>query len=1669
MTEKIVKLRLVADGGQLVGEVRTSTRALDELADRTGKAGIAARRGASDLDRFGSAAERLSREKLSGLNSQLSRFGQLAAGVFSLDLARRAVNFADGYANIQARLELAAGAQERYRAAQERVFQIAQRTYTSLDSTAALYGKMQSATDQLGLSQQTALRTTELINKSFQISGTEAGAANAAITQLAQGLDAGALRGDEFNSVMEQAPRLSAALAKGLNVSRGELKAMAADGKLTADVIIKALESQGLAIDKEFEKLPLTAARAWQQLENTTLRALGRINEQSGTTQALGHAIQGLAARIERVPAALEIWIEQLSRASDGTGGLYAAWEAVVDFLTGPAVDELMILPVTLSTLVTVAIGEFDKLRIGAGEQFDLLLIGGRKAWNSLAEGAVLAGQNMGLAVGQAIDGILRRYAGMISAVAAAAEGTGLDSVASKLRQTADAVLGYATAEETAASKIAASRAHYLVLNDTLTLQEALVKGVAQAQRDAADGAIQASLDERDAALARLNAEQKAAIATDDHTRKQGRLGAAVSDTAKKTRGMSAELRAYIEACKEAERASEDLARMGERLHEQNEQLREKLRGLTDQQIDYNATIRQADAALEAATAVGTGWMLAVERYNTVVAEANEELRLRNELEAKNDAALSGRRNGYEGLSAAAQHYAEMVGEAAGSIWDDWMRLWEAGEDRASAYWDTLVDGVRRAVAEILFEWAKTAIVGSFNGSGGWIGAAVSAFAGSGYSGGGGSAGNAAAQIGMDVVSGSGGSSFSLFDSASWISAGRNLYTGFNQFLWGSQTATSVAPYAYPGLGGYGTASGSQLGMVPNYYGGAPGTAAGGYTPGIGTYAAGVAGAYYGFTQRGNGGSSSIAAGASYGALGLASAGAIGGAMAGTGAIAGASSALALGTSAAWVPVVGWILAILALVDVVAGGKLFGTKARTEYLDAALNIGPDGSSSTLTKTTVRQRSLWGGRDWETYTGAGDAEMDEAAKKFFDAMRKAMLKVARATGEELAPMIEASLRTVNKFDKHGKVIGTTYVAEVRGEEIEEKTAELAVMRIQAEAILEQLGDAAVRAAERWRDSAEVLMEGATLLVAVQTDIANGNALFGELNLDAVATAVEDLQQGNETLVETYARLSGSVADVKDAFALAGAELTKTGAALVQFAADMATEAGGGDTLNQLWQSFFQGFYNQQELALRQLDKLKPQLALDLDGLGLAENTTMQQFRDAFEAALPTLTAEQVVNWLRVGQTLATVNGLLVQTGGSLEQLQASQRGYAEMVVRIDQAFEALNGRGPSAFQQALAQIGAESAATTQQLNDLARAAGMTAARTEDLTRVQQIAAMTAYQAARQLEAVSRDIVTQLYGNTAVEQRAVSAGSALQGVANGLQAVQSAADSFRNSILLDDQLSPFRGNAQKLFEEAMRQLRETGSEELGRRVLEIGRRLRSTGDDYASLVEQVTALIRPQGASQEVGSVSAGAGPAIEQQPLSDLQRFTLAQQLAQNVADLAGFGGRTFDEVADTLGFALTQLGADLGLQGDALTEYLMAMQAESYGLDDLSSLITGQVDRLVEAIASGGAMPLAPDPDGDGKPTVPPPTMFPPADGQPMGGKNTSAAADEIKVAIADMAERLEVALATLVRATNANGESTQGAIGAVAEEARETVRELRQLTESLHINGGLRAATSLA
>lgn len=136
----------------------------------------------------------------------------------------------------------------------ERVFNIAQRTRSGLESTAELYARLERSTRSYGVSVDQLAKLTTIINQGFIVSGASAEEASNAITQLAQGLASGALRGDEFNSVNEQGNRLMIALADSMGVGIGQLRNMAAEGKLTTDVIVNGLLSQGSEIGAEFAK-----------------------------------------------------------------------------------------------------------------------------------------------------------------------------------------------------------------------------------------------------------------------------------------------------------------------------------------------------------------------------------------------------------------------------------------------------------------------------------------------------------------------------------------------------------------------------------------------------------------------------------------------------------------------------------------------------------------------------------------------------------------------------------------------------------------------------------------------------------------------------------------------------------------------------------------------------------------------------------------------------------------------------------------------------------------------------------------------------------------------------------------------------------------------------------------------------------------------------------------------------------------------------------------------------------------------------------------------------------------------------------------------------------------------------------------------------------------------
>lgn len=252
---------------------------------------------------------------------QIAELKTLYAAWLSAQAAGSAVSgvvaTADAYANLTAKVKMAVGEGEAFTTTLKRVEEIALNTNASLDSTATLFTKLADAGQKIGVGQADALRLTETVNQAIALSGASAQASDAALTQLIQGLQGGVLRGDEFNSVMEQSPRLAKALADGLGVTTGELRKMAEAGELSSETVIRALQGQARAIETEFGKLPPTIGRAITDLQTQWQIWIGELDQSTGASATAAAAIEGLAKNFDFLASALI-----------NTGQAYLAWKA---------------------------------------------------------------------------------------------------------------------------------------------------------------------------------------------------------------------------------------------------------------------------------------------------------------------------------------------------------------------------------------------------------------------------------------------------------------------------------------------------------------------------------------------------------------------------------------------------------------------------------------------------------------------------------------------------------------------------------------------------------------------------------------------------------------------------------------------------------------------------------------------------------------------------------------------------------------------------------------------------------------------------------------------------------------------------------------------------------------------------------------------------------------------------------------------------------------------------------------------------------------------------------------------------------------------------------------------------------------------------------------------
>ncbi|QGA44704.1 tape measure protein [Acinetobacter nosocomialis] len=235
-------------------------------------------------------------KSMDGLSVATRELAGYMAGLVTIGAA---VAKMDAYTGIQNQLKLVTEGQNQLNTAMDNTFEIAQRSRSSWESTATVYQKLAMNAKDVGLAQEDIGRLTETISKGIALSGATAAQADAAIMQLGQALGSGALRGDEFNSVMENGYGLMQLLAKGMNVPIGQLKSMAENGELTSEKVTKALLSMSEEADKQFGKTDATIGQSLGLLSNSLTQFIGEAGRSSGAAQVLSGSIEVLANNFE--------------------------------------------------------------------------------------------------------------------------------------------------------------------------------------------------------------------------------------------------------------------------------------------------------------------------------------------------------------------------------------------------------------------------------------------------------------------------------------------------------------------------------------------------------------------------------------------------------------------------------------------------------------------------------------------------------------------------------------------------------------------------------------------------------------------------------------------------------------------------------------------------------------------------------------------------------------------------------------------------------------------------------------------------------------------------------------------------------------------------------------------------------------------------------------------------------------------------------------------------------------------------------------------------------------------------------------------------------------------------------------------------------------------------
>ena len=300
-------LKIKTDLKNALTDIKTLERELQQTSTAGAKLGQNAGTGAKGLDNLGKSADtatnklgktRAGVESISKQLERLQRYSFLAGGgLFAVNSLSNLARTADEFNNYEARVRLVSKSNQAAESTFKALMQTANDTGQLFGATAELYTRVYRAMGS-AVNGSDLLQFTKTINQSMVVSGASAQEANAAIIQLSQGMAAGALRGEEFNSVAEQAPIILEVLQKHLGKTRGELRKMAEEGKLTTGVILAAVNGSTDEIQAQYDQMPKTIGRAVNELSNAWMQFVGTADNAVSASSIVAGTISLLAKNL---------------------------------------------------------------------------------------------------------------------------------------------------------------------------------------------------------------------------------------------------------------------------------------------------------------------------------------------------------------------------------------------------------------------------------------------------------------------------------------------------------------------------------------------------------------------------------------------------------------------------------------------------------------------------------------------------------------------------------------------------------------------------------------------------------------------------------------------------------------------------------------------------------------------------------------------------------------------------------------------------------------------------------------------------------------------------------------------------------------------------------------------------------------------------------------------------------------------------------------------------------------------------------------------------------------------------------------------------------------------------------------------------------------------------